>query len=247
MNLSPNGLLAGGPRSPKFISMLEGAHLLVVDDDTRTRELLRRFLAEQGYRVATAADTTEAEAQLAALAFDLVVLDVMLPGEDGIAFTKRLRSAKRDVPIVLLTARGETADRISGLASGADDYLPKPFEPEELVLRIRAILRRAPPPSEALEAVDFGGFRFDIAREQLTRGTSQIKLTSAETSLLKVLASSANAPVSREELLRRSRLSGNVRTVDVTVTRLRPKIEEDPRNPRFLQTVRGAGYLLRTD
>jgi two-component system phosphate regulon response regulator OmpR len=179
--------------------MDDAAHLLVVDDDTRTRELLRRFLAERGYRVATAADAKEAEAQLEAIAFDLVVLDVMLPGEDGIAFTRRLRAAKRDVPVVLLTARGETADRITGLSAGADDYLPKPFEPAD------------------------------------------------EGSLLRVLAAAANAPVSREELLRRSRLSGNVRTVDVTVTRLRPKLEDDPRNPRFLQTVRGAGYLLRTD
>jgi two-component system phosphate regulon response regulator OmpR len=227
--------------------MVEGAHLLVVDDDTRTRELLRRYLVEHGYRVATAADAAEAEGQLDALAFDLVVLDVMLPGEDGMSFTRRLRAAKRDMPIVLLTARGDTADRISGLASGADDYLPKPFEPEELVLRIRAILRRAPPPVEAPGSVAFGAFLFDLEREALTRGAEQIKLTSAEISLLKILASSANAPVSREELLRRSRLSGNVRTVDVTVTRLRPKIEDDPRNPRYLQTVRGAGYLLRTD
>ncbi len=228
--------------------MDEAAHLLVVDDDTRTRELLRRFLAERGYRVATAADAKEAESQLAAIAFDLVVLDVMLPGEDGMEFTRRLRAAKRDVPIVLLTARGETADRISGLSSGADDYLPKPFEPEELLLRVRNILRRAPPPpADAPEEVVFGAFRFTLEREELTRGSVHVKLTSAEASLLKVLASSANAPVSRDDLLRRSRLSGNARTVDVTVTRLRPKIEDDPRNPRFLQTVRGAGYLLRTD
>jgi two-component system phosphate regulon response regulator OmpR len=172
----------------------------------------------------------------------------MLPGEDGMEFTRRLRAAKRDVPIVLLTARGETADRISGLSSGADDYLPKPFEPEELLLRVRNILRRAPPPpAEAPEEVAFGAFRFALGREELTRGSEHVKLTSAEASLLKVLATSANAPVSRDDLLRRSRLSGNARTVDVTVTRLRPKIEDDPRNPRFLQTVRGAGYLLRTD
>jgi two-component system phosphate regulon response regulator OmpR len=228
--------------------MDDAAHLLVVDDDTRTRELLRRFLAERGYRVATAADAKEAEAQLEAIAFDLVVLDVMLPGEDGIAFTRRLRAAKRDVPVVLLTARGETADRITGLSAGADDYLPKPFEPEELLLRVRNILRRAPPPpDDAPDTVTFGPFRFDLGREELSRDAAHVRLTTAEGSLLRVLAAAANAPVSREELLRRSRLSGNVRTVDVTVTRLRPKIEEDPRNPRFLQTVRGAGYLLRTD
>ncbi len=228
--------------------MEDAAHILVVDDDTRTRELLRRFLAERGFRVATAADAKEAESQLAAIAFDLVVLDVMLPGEDGIAFTQRLRTARRDVPIVLLTARGETADRISGLSAGADDYLPKPFEPEELLLRVRNILRRAPPPpSDAPDTVIFGDFLFDLNREELSRGGAHVKLTTAEASLLKVLAAAGNAPVSREDLLRRTRLSGNVRTVDVTVTRLRPKIEEDPRNPRHLQTVRGAGYILRTD
>jgi two-component system phosphate regulon response regulator OmpR len=228
--------------------MEDAAHILVVDDDTRTRELLRRFLAERGYRVATAADTKEAESQLAAIAFDLVVLDVMLPGEDGIAFTQRLRAARRDMPIVLLTARGETADRISGLSAGADDYLPKPFEPEELLLRVRNILRRAPPPPpDAPDTVNFGDFFFDLNREELSKKGAHVKLTTAETSLLKVLASTANAPVSREDLLRRTRLSGNVRTVDVTVTRLRPKIEDDPRNPRHLQTVRGAGYILRTD
>jgi len=228
--------------------MEDAAHLLVVDDDTRTRELLRRFLAERGFRVATAADAKEAESQLSAIAFDLVVLDVMLPGEDGIAFTQRMCTARRDVPIVLLTARGETADRISGLTAGADDYLPKPFEPEELLLRVRNILRRAPPPpADAPDSVAFGDFVFDLNREELSRAGTHVKLTTAEASLLKVLAAAANAPVSREDLLRRTRLSGNVRTVDVTVTRLRPKIEEDPRNPRHLQTVRGAGYVLRTD
>ncbi|MBI1245474.1 MAG: response regulator [Alphaproteobacteria bacterium] len=228
--------------------MDDAAHLLVVDDDTRTRELLRRFLAERGYRVATAADAKEAESQLSAIAFDLVVLDVMLPGEDGIAFTQRLRTARRDVPIVLLTARGETADRITGLSAGADDYLPKPFEPEELLLRVRNILRRAPPPpADTPDTVTFGEFLFDLNREELSRAGARVKLTTAEASLLKVLAGAVNAPVSREELLRRTRLSGNVRTVDVTVTRLRPKIEDDPRNPRHLQTVRGAGYILRTD
>ena len=228
--------------------MEDAAHILVVDDDTRTRELLRRFLAERGFRVATAADAKEAESQLAAIVFDLVVLDVMLPGEDGIAFTQRLRTARRDVPIVLLTARGETADRISGLSAGADDYLPKPFEPEELLLRVRNILRRAPPPPpDEPDTVIFGDFLFDLNREELSRGGAHVKLTTAEASLLKVLAAAGNAPVGREDLLRRTRLSGNVRTVDVTVTRLRPKIEDDPRNPRHLQTVRGAGYILRTD
>ncbi|MCM0019635.1 MAG: response regulator [Tagaea sp.] len=228
--------------------MSEGAHLLVVDDDTRTRELLRRFLAERGYRVATAADAAEAQAQLDAVAFDLLVLDVMMPGEDGMSFVKRMRNAQRQTPVVLLTARGETADRIAGLASGADDYLAKPFEPEELLLRVRNVLRRAPPPlSQAPKAVSFGPFKFDLARDELTRGGEPVRLTTAETSLLETLAATPNVPVSREELLRRSRLTGGARAVDVTVTRLRPKIEDDPRNPRHLQTVRGAGYVLRAD
>jgi two-component system, OmpR family, phosphate regulon response regulator OmpR len=228
--------------------MSEGAHLLVVDDDTRTRDLLRRFLTERGYRVAVAADAKEAQAQLDAVAFDLIVLDVMMPGEDGMSFVKRLRGAQRQTPVVLLTARGETADRIAGLASGADDYLPKPFEPEELLLRVRNVLRRAPPPApSAPKRVTFGPFKFDLARDELTRDGAPVRLTTAETSLLEVLAATPNVPVGREELLRRSRLSGGARAVDVTVTRLRPKIEDDPRNPRHLQTVRGAGYVLRAD
>lgn len=228
--------------------MSEGAHLLVVDDDTRTRELLRRFLADRGYRVATAADAKEAQAQLDAVEFDLVVLDVMMPGEDGMSFTKRLRDAKRQTPIVLLTARAESADRIAGLSIGADDYLPKPFEPEELLLRVRNVLRRAPPPAPpAPKSVAFGPFKFDLTRDELTRGGEVVRLTTAEVSLLEVLAASPNVPVAREELLRRSRLTGGARAVDVTVTRLRPKIEEDPRNPRHLQTVRGAGYVLRAE
>jgi two-component system, OmpR family, phosphate regulon response regulator OmpR len=228
--------------------MSDGAHLLVVDDDTRTRELLRRFLADRGYRVATAADAKEAEAQLDAVDFDLVVLDVMMPGEDGMSFVKRLRDAKRQTPVVLLTARAESADRIAGLSSGADDYLPKPFEPEELLLRVRNVLRRAPPPpAPAPISVTFGPFKFDLTRDELTRAGDVVRLTTAETSLLEVLAASPNVPVAREELLRRSRLTGGARAVDVTVTRLRPKIEDDPRNPRYLQTVRGAGYVLRAD
>ncbi|MBL8654182.1 MAG: response regulator, partial [Alphaproteobacteria bacterium] len=180
--------------------MSEGAHLLVVDDDTRTRDLLRRFLADRGYRVATAADAKEAQAQLDAVEFDLVVLDVMMPGEDGMSFTKRLRDAKRQTPIVLLTARAESADRIAGLSIGADDYLPKPFEPEELLLRVRNVLRRAPPPAPpAPKSVTFGPFKFDLTRDELTRGDEVVRLTTAEISLLEVLAASPNVPVAREE------------------------------------------------
>lgn len=227
--------------------MNAGAHILVVDDDARLRELLRKYLSEHGFRVTTAADSADAEAKLGALAFDLLVLDVMMPGENGIDFTRRLR-AGNSVPILLLTARSEPPDRIAGLTSGADDYLGKPFEPDELLLRIRAILRRAPPPPEAPAELRFGPFLFNIAREELARdGGDFVRLTAAEASLLRVLAESAGAIVSRGELLQRSRISGNERTVDVQVTRLRRKVEIDPRQPRFIQTARGQGYVLRPD
>jgi two-component system phosphate regulon response regulator OmpR len=171
----------------------------------------------------------------------------MMPGESGLALTRRLR-ASSEVPILLLTAMGESHDRIAGLAGGADDYLVKPFEPDELLLRLRAILRRAAPtPSELSADVRFGGFRFDLQREELRRGDEPVHLTAAEASLLKVLAQHAGEAVKRGDLLRLSRISGGERTVDVQVTRLRRKIEADPKLPRFIQTARGAGYLLRTD
>jgi two-component system phosphate regulon response regulator OmpR len=232
--------------------MMDSAHILVVDDDARLRELLRKFLCDRGFRVTTAAHAGEAEAKLTSIAFDLLVLDVMMPGENGVELTRRLRRSN-GVPILLLTARAEAQDRIAGLASGADDYLPKPFEPDELLLRIQAILRRAPPPPAAPAEIRFGPFRFDFAREELVQladGEQQeqlVRLTAAETSLLKVLATKPGAPFSREELLRGSRISGSERTVDVQVTRLRRKIEADPRLPRYLQTVRGSGYVLRTN
>jgi two-component system phosphate regulon response regulator OmpR len=232
--------------------MVETPHLLIVDDDARLRDLLRKFLSDRGFLVTVAADAADAGAKLASLAFDLLVLDVMMPGETGVDFTKRLRK-NSTVPILLLTARGEAQDRIAGLASGADDYLPKPFEPDELLLRIRAILRRAPPPVEAPAEIRFGPYLFDPAREELTdtkKGDIDdriVRLTAAEASLLKVLAARPGAVVSREDLLKQSRISGNERTVDVQVTRLRRKIETDPRLPRYLQTVRGEGYVLRTD
>jgi two-component system phosphate regulon response regulator OmpR len=226
--------------------MAEGAHILVVDDDSRLRDVLRRFLVQHGYTVTTAADAADADAKLAALSFDLGVLDVMMPGESGLDLLKRIRRTSR-MPILLLTARGEPSDRIAGLAGGADDYLAKPFEPDELVLRIQAILRRAPPPAPpAPEAVAFGPFRFALARDELTRDGQTVKLTTAEASLLRALAERAGEPVPREALIANSRISGGERTIDVQVTRLRRKIEDDPREPRWLQTVRGAGYVLRT-
>jgi two-component system phosphate regulon response regulator OmpR len=221
-------------------------HLLVVDDDARLRELLRRYLTEQGFRVTVAADAAEARARLAGFAFDLVVLDVMMPGESGVALTASLRRTSR-IPILLLTAMAEPDDRINGLQRGADDYLVKPFEPRELVLRIRNILQRVAPTPEAAQDVRFGAFRVDLGRGELLRGAEPIRLTAAEAALLLALARKASSPVTREALAEEAQFSGNVRTVDVQMTRLRRKIESDPKFPRYLQTVRGIGYVLKPD
>jgi two-component system phosphate regulon response regulator OmpR len=221
-------------------------HLLVVDDDARLRELLRRYLSDNGFRVTTAEDAAEARAKLAALAFDLVVLDVMMPGESGLALTRELRAAER-IPVLLLTAMAEPEDRINGLEHGADDYLSKPFEPRELVLRIRNLLQRHPADDPLRREVRLGGCRFDLGRGELFRGGDPVHLTAAEVALLSALAQKAPQAVSREELALSAQFSGNVRNVDVQMTRLRRKIERDPRFPRYLQTVRGTGYALRPD
>jgi len=221
-------------------------HLLVVDDDARLRELLRRYLSESGFRITTAADAGEARANLASFAFDLVVLDVMMPGESGLTLTRALRHEGR-VPVLLLTAMGEPEDRVNGLEQGADDYLSKPFEPRELVLRIRNLLQRRPAADVERREVRFGGCRFDLDRGELFRGGDPIRLTAAETGLLASLAQKAGEAVSREELSLSAQFSGNVRNVDVQMTRLRRKIERDPRFPRYLQTVRGTGYVLKPD
>jgi two-component system phosphate regulon response regulator OmpR len=227
-------------------------HLLVVDDDARLRDLLRRYLSDSGFRVTGAADVPEARAQLASFAFDLIVLDVMMPGESGLDLTRALRAESKSsgpVPVLLLTAMAEPEDRINGLEQGADDYLAKPFEPRELVLRIRNILQRRPAQDEAAPAPElrFAGLRFDLSRGELFNGGDLVRLTAAETALLISLAQRAPEPVSREELSQSAQFSGNVRNVDVQMTRLRRKVEPDPRNPRFLQTVRGTGYALRPD
>ena len=228
-------------------------HLLVVDDDARLRNLLRRYLSDSGFRVTSAADAQEARAQLASFAFDLIVLDVMMPGESGLDLTRSLRADSKPVmpiPVLLLTAMAEPEDRINGLEQGADDFLAKPFEPRELVLRIRNILQRRPLIEEAAPTppdIRFAGFRFDLARAELFRGEMLVRLTAAETALLLSLAQRAPHAVSREELSQSAQFSGNVRNVDVQVTRLRRKVEPDPRNPRYLQTVRGTGYALRPD
>ena len=225
-------------------------HLLVVDDDRRLRELLRDFLGRNGYRVNVAADAAEARRQAAGFAFDLMILDVMMPGESGLDLARALRG-QGDVPILLLTARGEAADRIAGLEAGADDYLAKPFEPRELLLRIGAILRRAPPANGAPAAaatrqIRLGQCRYDAERGVLWRGEETIRLTTGEAQLLSALVRRAGQTVSRQELAGGD-TEGGARAVDVQVTRLRRKIEPDPRQPRYLQTVWGEGYVLRPD
>jgi two-component system, OmpR family, phosphate regulon response regulator OmpR len=222
------------------------AHLLVVDDDARLLELLRRYLSENDFRVTIATDAADARAKLASIAFDLVVLDVMMPGESGLDLTRDLRCDGR-VPVLLLTAMAEPEDRINGLEQGADDYLSKPFEPRELVLRIRNLLQRRPTDGSSNREVRFGGFRFDLARSQLYHGDEAIHLTAAEAGLLANLAQRPGEPVSREELSLSAQFSGSVRNVDVQMTRLRRKIERDPRFPHYLQTVRGTGYVLKPD
>ena len=221
-------------------------HVLVVDDDARLRELLRRYLADNGFLVSTAGDATDARAKLAALDFDLIVMDVMMPGESGLELTRSLREV-RTTPILLLTAMGEPENRITGLECGADDYLSKPFEPRELVLRINSIMRRVGPPPSSAGPVRLGAHVYDLQREELSKDGRPIRLTGAETSLLTVLAQSPGEVFSREVLVERCRISGSTRTVDVLVTRLRRKIEPDPRVPSYLQTVRGQGYVLRPD
>lgn len=230
--------------------MDEPTHILVVDDDRRLRDLLQRYLSENGFRVTSASDAATARAKLGSLAFDLIVLDVMMPGESGLDLTSELRK-NNAVPILLLTAMGEAEDRIRGLERGADDYLTKPFEPRELVLRIRTILnrvRQAPvnPPASPL-IIRLGAVAYYPGREELRRGEIRIRLTAGEASLLKALAERVGEPLSREDLLQRSADCANTRSIDVQVTRLRRKIEADPKSPRYLQTVRGRGYMLRPD
>jgi len=222
-------------------------HILVVDDDTRLRNLLKKYLGDNGYMVTTAADAAEARRQMTALQFDLLVVDVMMPGEDGMSLTRGIRETST-VPILMLTAMGESRDRIKGLELGVDDYMAKPFEPKELVLRIGSILRRAPLVEVAAKLeLRFGECRYDLARQKLTRSGIAVHLTAGEAELLRVLAQRANAPVERTDLSTTAGDDANPRTIDVQITRLRRKLEPDPRQPRYLQTVRGTGYMLRTD
>ena len=220
-------------------------HILVVDDDTRLRELLRDYLGANGFNVTTAEHAAGARRKLAGLDFDLIVLDVMMPGESGFDLTEHLRSTSR-VPILLLTARGDADDRIAGLELGADDYLQKPFEPRELILRIQGILRRSGPGRAELEPLSIDGHAFDGERGELRSEDHVIRLTASEATLLSVFAANAGTTLSRSELARRAGVNSE-RAIDVQITRLRRKIEPDPRNPRHLRTVWGKGYVLWPD
>ncbi len=220
-------------------------HILVVDDDTRIRELLRSYLRDNGFRVTVAATAVEAREKMAGLAFDILVLDVMMPGESGTVLTKSLRDAANDVPILMLSALAQSEDRIAGLASGSDDYLAKPFEPEELLLRIRSILKRTEPASAA-EEVRFGDCVFSLKRGELRRDGEAVRLTTRERDLLRKLATSAGRTVSRQDLAPPG-TEDSARSVDVLVNRLRSKIEDDPSLPVYLQTVRGVGYTLHVN
>jgi two-component system phosphate regulon response regulator OmpR len=230
--------------------------LLVVDDDPRLRDLLRRYLTENGFEISLAADGPAMNRLLLREPFDLIVLDLMLPGEDGLAIVRRLRGAGERTPIVMLTARGDDIDRIIGLEVGADDYLPKPFNPRELLARIHAVLRRQPPPelpgapSAEPEEVQFGPFALNLATRALARNGEPVPLTSGEFSVLKVLVRHPRSPLSREKLmtLARGREYGAYdRSLDVQVSRLRKLIETDPAQPRYIQTVWGVGYVFVPD
>ena len=217
-------------------------HLLVVDDDDRIRDLLKRYLVGEGYLVSTAANAAKARKLSEGLDFDLAIVDVMMPGEDGLSLLEGLKARFAGLPVILLTAKGAVGERIDGLKRGADDYVPKPFEPEELSLRIDAILRRAAKTDEA----SFAGYTFDLAREELRKDGQPIPLPRSEALLLKALCRAGGDVVSRETLAELADL-GVERSVDVAVTRLRRKIEPDPAQPVFLQTVRGLGYRLMVE
>lgn len=230
--------------------MVPDAHLLIVDDDERIRGLLQKFLMRNGFLVSVARDASQARRILAGLEFDLIVLDVMMPGEDGVTMTRALRQ-RMSTPVLLLTARGEAANRIEGLEAGADDYLVKPFEPKELLLRINAILRRVPAVRAAepvRQVIHLGAVRYDLDRGEMWRGEAPVRLTATEAALMRIFASQPGVALSREKLVAdQGEDAAQERAVDVQITRLRRKIEDDPKAPRYLQTVRGEGYMLQPD
>jgi len=230
--------------------------ILVVDDDARLRDLLNRYLNEQGYAVRVVPDATEMNRYLARERYDLMILDLMLSGEDGLSVCRRLRGGGESLPIIMLTAKGDEVDRIVGLEVGADDYLPKPFNPRELLARIQAVLRRRPPaappgaPSSEPQVVEFGSFRFNLAARSLAKGGQDVPLTTGEFALLKVLVQHPRTPLSRDKLmeLARGREFGAFdRSIDVQVSRLRKLIEPDPAKPAYIQTVWGFGYVFIPD
>jgi two-component system phosphate regulon response regulator OmpR len=229
--------------------MILDAHLLIVDDDERIRNLLQKFLIRNGYLVSAARDAAHARRILLGLDFDLIVMDVMMPGEDGVSLTRHLRET-RTTPVLLLTAKGETEDRILGLEAGADDYLGKPFEPKELLLRINAILRRAPVVEPAMtlpKVMNLGDVRYDVDRGEMWMGSGRVRLTATESQLMRIFSSNPSKPLSRTRLVEELGRDGGQaqeRAVDVQITRLRRKIENNPKQPRYLQTIRGAGYML---
>jgi two-component system, OmpR family, phosphate regulon response regulator OmpR len=228
------------------------AHLLIVDDDERIRTLLQKFLMRNGFLVTAARDAAHARRVLSGLEFDMIIMDVMMPGEDGLSLTRALRETMK-TPILLLTAKGETDNRIEGLEAGADDYLAKPFEPKELLLRINAVLRRMPDaktPDVAPKVLNLGPIRYDMERGEMWEGDALVRLTATEIQLMRIFSAKPGEALSRSNLveeLGRDRGQAQERAVDVQITRLRRKIEADPKQPRYLQTVRGAGYMLAPD
>ena len=231
-------------------------HLLIVDDDERIRKLLKQFLTKSGYRISTAGNSAIARQLNQNLEFDMLIVDIMMPGEDGLSLTRSL-SKENHTPILLLSAKVEASERILGLEMGADDYLSKPFEPRELLLRVDAILKRSAPklPTSLRAEVSIGQFKYNISRQELWQGSIRINLTSAQTKLLQILAQRSNSAISRDELLKsfsihkftNSGSENTIRSVDVQIKRLRQKMELDPKNPSYLKTVRGYGYILKPD
>lgn len=222
----------------------DAPHILIVDDDTRIRTLLSEYLGTNGYRVTGAATAEEARRKIEGLEFDLLVLDVMMPGENGVSLARSLRASQRDVPILMLTARSETEQRIEGLEAGADDYLPKPFDPRELLLRVGNIVKRGATPAQPkIEQIVFGPYTFVIARRELKRNGEPVHLTDREQEIMVRFAENAGETIPRHEMFAEKSGIGE-RTIDVQINRLRRKIEADPANPRYLQTVRGIGYRL---
>jgi two-component system, OmpR family, phosphate regulon response regulator OmpR len=219
------------------------AHILLVDDDRRIRELLTTYLKTNGFRVTAASNAAEARKALEGLAFDIIVLDIMMPGENGFDFATSLRGNGNAVPILMLSARSDASDRIQGLASGSDDYLGKPFEPEELLLRLRNLLRRSQPREEKIKAVKFGDCVFEIENGTLTKSGEALRLTGREKDILRLLAARPGQAVARV-LLQPDGVSDDARAIDVQMNRLRQKIENNPANPVYLQTMRGQGYCL---